>query len=217
MTDDNNILVVEGYKFSSTKDSDLAKREVKKVAYLNKNIGSLSPDKVLDLYNRTIDDKVFQTPIGWSYLQTLREWLLQADYSEEEVQPIPLYCVFARSIDEEVPRSRQRIATTKKKEKVTYRANYLTSLVVNIILCILVAAMIILAKNSNTPNIVNYRECIIDQYSSWEDSLTERERAVREKENELGIKDDTDSKTNKNIGETGTEEKGGTAEESSEK
>lgn len=109
---------------------------------------------------------------------------LTGSYSEEEVQPIPLYCVFARSIDEEVPRSRQRIVTPKKK--VPYKANYYTSLAVNIILCILVTAMIILAKNSNTPNIVNYRECIIDQYSSWEDSLTERERDVREKRINLG-------------------------------
>lgn len=42
----------------------LRKERLRKSAYLNKNIGSLSPEKVLDLYNRTIDDKVFQTPIG---------------------------------------------------------------------------------------------------------------------------------------------------------
>ena len=186
---DNDILVVEGYKFNSTKDADLARGEVKKVAYLNKNIGSLSPDKVLDLYNKTIEGKSFQTPIGWTYLQTIREWLLQADYPEEEVRLIPLYCVFARSMDEEIPKSRQRIIAPKKK--VPYKANFRTSLAVNIILGILVAAMLILAKNSNTPNIVNYRDAVVDQYSEWEDSLTERERALRVKENELGIEDTT--------------------------
>ena len=186
---DNDILVVEGYKFNSTKDADLARGEVKKVAYLNKNIGSLSPDKVLDLYNKTIEGKSFQTPIGWTYLQTIREWLLQADYPEEEVRQIPPYCVFARSMDEEIPKSRQRIIAPKKK--VPYKANFRTSLAVNIILGILVAAMLILAKNSNTPNIVNYRDAVVDQYSEWEDSLTERERALRVKENELGIEDTT--------------------------
>ena len=186
---DNDILVVEGYKFNSTKDADLARGVVKKVAYLNKNIGSLSPDKVLDLYNKTIEGKSIQTPIGWTYLQTIREWLLQADYPEEEVRPIPLYCVFARSMDEEIPKSRQRIIAPKKK--VPYKANFRTSLAVNIILGILVAAMLILAKNSNTPNIVNYRDAVVDQYSEWEDSLTERERALRVKENELGIEDTT--------------------------
>lgn len=180
-------LIVAGYKFSSIKDADLARREVKKVEYLNKNISSLSPEKVMDLYNRSIDDKVFQTPIGWSYLKTVREWLEQADYTDDEIKPIPLYTVFARSEEEEIPKARQRIITPKKK--IPYKANYMTSLAVNIILGILVAAMLIMSKNAQTPNIVNYRERILDEYSSWEDSLTERERAVRAKENEMGIED----------------------------
>ncbi len=184
---EQNSLVVEGYKFSSEKDAELARREVKKIEYLNKNIGNLSPEKVLNLYNRTIDGKVFQTPIGWSYLKTLRDWLMQADYTEEELKTVPLYTVFARDEEEEIPRARQRIIAPPKK--IPYKANYYTSLAVNIILALLVVIMFVIAKKSKLPNIINYREAVLNEYSQWEESLTKRERAVREKENKLGIED----------------------------
>ncbi len=203
---DQNSLVVEGYKFSSARDAELARREVKKIEYLNKNIGNLTPDKVLNLYNRTIDGKVFQTPIGWSYLKTIREWLMQADYTEEELKPVPLYTVFARDEEEEIPRARQRIITPPKK--IPYRANYRTSLAVNIILAILVAAMLIIAKKSDAPNIINYRECILNEYSEWEESLTRREKAVRAKESRLGI-EDTEA-----YGETGVQDESKAADSS---
>ena len=39
-------------------------------------------------------------------------------------------------------------------------------------------------------NIINYRNAIVNEYSDWEDELTEREQIVREKERELGISAD---------------------------
>ena len=45
-----------------------------------------------------------------------------------------------------------------------------------------------MAMSGNNANILNYRNAIVDEYASWEQELTEREKAVREKEQELGIK-----------------------------
>ena len=36
-------------------------------------------------------------------------------------------------------------------------------------------------------NIINYRNAIVNEYSTWEEELSQREHAVREKERELGI------------------------------
>jgi hypothetical protein len=52
----------------------------------------------------------------------------------------------------------------------------------NIFLAILVAGMVFLALRSETPNMLNYRNAILNEYSEWEDSLTERENALREAE-----------------------------------
>ena len=38
-----------------------------------------------------------------------------------------------------------------------------------------------------TPNMINYRIAIENNYAAWEQELTERENLVREQERELGI------------------------------
>ena len=44
-------------------------------------------------------------------------------------------------------------------------------------------------------NALNYRKAIQNQYASWEQELTEREKAVKEKEQELQIEDDKEAAT----------------------
>ena len=46
--------------------------------------------------------------------------------------------------------------------------------------------MFAIASGSDNPNIINYRNVIVNEYVSWEQELTEREKAVRRKEAELG-------------------------------
>ena len=46
--------------------------------------------------------------------------------------------------------------------------------------------MCAIASGSDNPNIINYRNAIVNEYASWEQELTEREKAVRRKEAELG-------------------------------
>lgn len=60
-------------------------------------------------------------------------------------------------------------------------------MIVNILLGILVAAMFWITLNSNNPNILNYKRKITNEYASWEQDLTERENAIREKESSLGM------------------------------
>ena len=42
-------------------------------------------------------------------------------------------------------------------------------------------------RTGKTENILNYEKAVTDRYASWEQDLTEREAAVREKERELRI------------------------------
>ena len=61
----------------------------------------------------------------------------------------------------------------------------MTSVLINVVLVFLVAAMLVIAWNSDTPNIVNYRQAVVNEYSEWEQELTRREQAVREAERRL--------------------------------
>ena len=49
------------------------------------------------------------------------------------------------------------------------------------------AAMFVVAIKADNPNMLNYKTAVLNEYSEWEQELTQRENAVREKESELGI------------------------------
>ena len=65
-----------------------------------------------------------------------------------------------------------------------------------LILVLLVAVLFIITLNGENANALNYRKAIQNQYASWEQELTEREKAVKEKEQEVQIEDDKEAATN---------------------
>ena len=61
------------------------------------------------------------------------------------------------------------------------------SVITNIGLAAAVIAMFAVALNADQPNILNYENVIQNKYAAWEQELTEREQAIRQKELELQI------------------------------
>ena len=58
---------------------------------------------------------------------------------------------------------------------------------INIGLVILVIVLFVISQTGNNPTVLNYKTKIINQYTSWEQELEQREQVVKEKEAELGI------------------------------
>jgi hypothetical protein len=48
-----------------------------------------------------------------------------------------------------------------------------------------IIAMFAIAMSSDSPTVLNYENELTDKYSAWEEELTEREAAVKEKERAL--------------------------------
>jgi hypothetical protein len=71
-------------------------------------------------------------------------------------------------------------AAESQKSKKTVRAS--ASFLLNIVLAVAVAVMFVLAFSSRHPNILNYERALKNRYAAWEQELTQRELAVREKE-----------------------------------
>ena len=93
-------------------------------------------------------------------------------------------------------RARQReknLAKIDRKALETESSGKLKiSLCVNAILVVCVVAMFAMTLTSDSPTIVDYQSKLLNRYASWEQELTEREKAVSEKEQELGIQVDTE-------------------------
>ena len=180
----NDEMIVDGFIFGTASDATLAKEELARIQYLDANMNYANISKVMQLYDKALDTKMFRTPVGWRYMDKLKAMLLDSGYIAEELRPIPLYSVFSRP--EEDHSVFERIRPVKKKTD-PYRRKYAIALLLSGILFATVIAMFVIALKSETPNMINYRNAIINEYAEWEQEIKDREDAVRIKEHELDI------------------------------
>ena len=82
MADKDN-LQIQGYRFGSREDVEIAGEEMRKVAYFKERIKGKSPRMILSLYDKLLDEKIFKTPIGWEYLRELQEQLKETGIPED--------------------------------------------------------------------------------------------------------------------------------------
>ncbi len=177
-------LIVGGYQFATVADAETARMEEKKVENLEQHLDYRKPQNVLLVYNKAIENKVFLTPVGLSYLQKMQTEMIKWGVPAEKIQPVPLYGTFSNKTENN---SSIRRSIASRKQKVEYKGRFITSVLINVILVLLVAAMFVVSWKSDVPNIVNYRTAVLNEYSDWEQQLSERERAVREAEKKLNI------------------------------
>lgn len=173
-------LVVEGYRFATVADAETARMELKKIENLEQKLDYRRPQNVLLVYNRAVDNRVFLTPVGFSYLQKMQRELLKWGVPADKVRPVPLYATFSNKTA-----NSRSIRLSVAQRHPEYQGRFLASLLINIVLIFLVAAMVVFAWNTDTPNIINYRQAIENEYSEWEQDLTQREQAVRDAERKL--------------------------------
>lgn len=177
---------VDGYRFGTIEDAKEAQVEKIKTDFFNNRLQGKNVESMLAVYDKMLDEKIFVTPIGWEYLKRLQRELRRGGLTEEQIRPIPMYVTFSHKEDASSQAMvRERIRPSRKKSEDQKRMQF--SVMVNILLLILVVAMFYITLNSKNPNIINYKKAIENEYASWEQDLTEREHAIREKEKSLGI------------------------------
>lgn len=175
-------LIVGGFRFATIADAETARMEQKKVENLEQRLDYRQPQNVLLVYNRALDNKVFLTPIGFAYLQRMRREMVKWGVPADKIRPVPLYGTFSNKTENN--RSIQR-SIAARHPKIEYRGRFITSVLINIILVCVIAAMLAISWRSDSPNIINYRRTVVNEYSQWEQELTERENALREAERRL--------------------------------
>ncbi len=180
----NEDLIVGGYQFATVADAETARQDEKRVKSLENNLDYKAPQHVLSIYHKALENKVFLTPIGFAYLTQIQEHLKHCGVPEHRINPIPLNVTFSNKT--EANRSiRESIAA--RKPKVEFKSRFILLVCFNVLLLFVIVAMFVISLQSDVPNIVNYRRAVVDEYSEWEQELTEREQAVREAEKNLGI------------------------------
>ncbi|MDE6673199.1 MAG: hypothetical protein K2K19_00080 [Acetatifactor sp.] len=175
----------EGFLCLKAQDAALAVKERKQIKYLDTRLDYRYPEQVLVLYERMLRERIFKTPVGMIYLKQLQSFLLEeSGIDPDRVPMIPVYtpCTGIPVERERTVRGRET-ARTEKSGPVRTRL----SVILNVLLAAAVIAMFIMALVSDSPNMLNYRTAILNEYSSWQQDLMEREQVIREKERELKI------------------------------
>ncbi|SEK28865.1 hypothetical protein SAMN04487770_101117 [Butyrivibrio sp. ob235] len=185
-------LVVDGYEFLSAEDVKKAELDKQKIEIIGKKIHSTKVSDLEAVYEKAITNKIFSTPVGWYYLAKLRDKLIGAGVKEEDLIPIPINLKITKVDLKDEYHPRQYITPPPPKKKKNVKAVVFVMGVMNLILLAMVIAMFFIALSAESDNIINYKQNVTNRYAEWEDSLKEREKAVRIKERDLKIQDDTD-------------------------
>lgn len=177
-------LTVGGYTFATHTDAELAQNEINKIAYIESKMDMSNMTVVLGIYNKALESHTFQTPIGLEFMHSMNQTLMHSGIDKSLIKPIPLYTTFKR-MDSNGPKERKKAPGDVKKDHI--KEKYRNSVLINVILAVLLFVLLLLSLNSDSPNIINYKKSVTNQYASWEQELKQREAAVREKEKELEL------------------------------
>lgn len=181
---DKKDLIVEGFFFGSYDDAKQANKEIKNAQYLDQRVNTMSSKQKLALYDKMLDEKVFNTPVGWEYLKYLRASLIEEGVDESLIRPIPLYITFTGKNDDGKEYShiaKMKIAPQKSELNSLKEKNRIM-LIAILVLIGMVISMFVITTKSSTPNIINYKTAILNQYSEWEEELKEKEADLRQRE-----------------------------------
>lgn len=176
--------VIGGFYFEEEQEIERARREAEGIEYIKSNTDMENPEIVLQLYQKLIEEHLFETVVGIGFLKELRDYLEQVPTLEEQDLP----SIHLPKKEELLEKKRGK--DTQKVEKAArnqVKRNLKISLLVNLFLLILAAGMFIISMTGDNLNIVNYENKIINKYADWEQELKQREQSIKTREQELGI------------------------------
>ncbi|MCM1500007.1 MAG: hypothetical protein NC124_16215 [Clostridium sp.] len=179
---EQNTLVVGGFVFPSYKEAQIALREQKNIEVIRTQTAASDGEAMHELYVKLLERNVFKTVVGFGYLYELRRKLTEEfGYDEQELPEITLPKRMAydtvSELNQGVMENRiQQLMLTKKRMAIVIAA-----------LIFMVVAMFIIAAINPNVGYINTENKIINKYEVWQQELEQREKAVKEKEAELGI------------------------------
>lgn len=202
--------IVDGYVFETERQANQAKRELEGIRYTKETLNMNDPDAVLSVYNRILQDKLFNTPIGYAFLRELQEYLIASPaVRNSEIHPIDFMPVIeqAKWDDKEAMRMNRKRSTEnykarerdrRQKQRMRrqaenrtldgkYRHRFGVSLILNLLLVLAIAAMFLMVHFSDVPTIIDYENKLINRYEEWEQDLTNREEKIQEYEEKYHI------------------------------
>lgn len=193
--EEQKIYLVGGIAFTDIKQAKIAQIEKKRIEVLDEKLNYNDMEAVANVYKKARDNRTFQTPVGINYMMRLYHWLKNNNYEGIDKMYVVMDMETAKPVTDpqdndgrterdNIWKSRLQAEKHKRKEVVE---KLRLSLVANAVLIVLVILLFVISQTGSNPTVLNYKTNIINQYTSWEQELEQREKVVEEKEAQLGI------------------------------
>ena len=202
------LLDVHGFRFLTRQDAEKAEIDAGKIAYIESHVGNSSAAALTAVYEKSISNKIFSTPVGWCFLQNLRGELLRLGVDEATLSPIPVTASFTRqpaplaqAQPETAPEEKKPRRNRERAERGEPKKNtplLIMSAMFNLVLIGVVIAMFMILSYGETTNMLNYKQQYTNEFAIMKQELQqeiqdkkkellERERAVSERERAAGM------------------------------
>lgn len=183
---DKDELIVKGFLFPNYKEAQVAKKELKNIEVIRTKTDFSNKNALIELYNKLIEKNFFRTVIGYEFLSEIRGILTEDYYCSEEQLP-SIKVSYMNPSDQVKVMNIERLEEKVDKDKTMIKR---LSIAV-IALAVVIIGMFFIAATNKNVGYINTENKILDKYSGWQEELENREKAVIEKEAELGIEPET--------------------------
>lgn len=170
-------LVVSGFLFSNKKEYELALDESQTIEYIRSKTDLTNMKTIIKLYSKLIESETFKTPVGYDFLKELQDKLIRSNMiSKENILPIPM-------VNHIFNDNGENLSINQYKQKVKKLSINLRNVrIINFFMVVTIIIMFFIALFADKSKYANFETQIIDKYSSWEEELSSREKALDERE-----------------------------------
>lgn len=184
--------IVEGYYFEDIREANKAKKEYFNICKLKGTISFDDLQGMKKLYLKLSSKNYFSTPIGYAFLQEMREYLVE-NLNDEDLPLIGVARTNVVKVPEVINDKHPEISSEKyKKLRTEYnklkRTKKILQIAVISFIAIIVGMFIIMANNKNV-GYFNTEEKIVNKYAAWEERLNNWEDELNLREDELDLRE----------------------------
>ena len=190
----NDKRIVEGFIFDNDEEYQMALKDAELFDILWEKIRNSDRSVAIELYDSLLSSDKVKTVVGMYNIKMLQNYLVENRYiSEEKITPIIGFIGRKVSTNDaiksyEYSNRMKYIVNQKVNDKLEkYKATVSTLKIVVLILSVVIAIMFVVQANGGTANYASAKEAVIDEYSEWEQNLNDREKEVKEREEELNV------------------------------
>ncbi|MBE5897005.1 MAG: hypothetical protein E7281_04510 [Lachnospiraceae bacterium] len=193
------------FEFGTLDEANEAQKEYQAIEYITKQLDLNNLSAVKSVYDQLQKQNMFHTAIGLSFMKKMEAQIAKLENavadndSHEEVSEEVMDRAEDSTLDTNssvVENAKTKTAKEsrtsgkvkpKKIDRELKKYKTLTSIfrTTTIALLLMVIGMFYVASTINSPNILNYKEQITNEYASWAQELSDKESALNKRENEL--------------------------------